>query len=187
MNRDLVAAAAIGESLARLAVARAGLLDDVTAEVYIDRLLQRQATPDLVRRACAELADTPRKPKETALPDVGKIIETIESIAHADRLAEAAKKLLPMPQDGDREPTYFCTDCFDEPGAWRLFWCQGAGQARVLDTPPQADRMTLSYCGRRFAHAPHSYAERCACREVNPVIARHREKQASARAARGAR
>lgn len=186
MSGTLIAAAEIGQALAKLAVARGGLLDDITAEVYLERL--SRFDPVLVRRACAELSDVPRKAKETALPDVGKIIETAESLARTDAMNAAMKKLGPMPGETDHQPTYFCTDCFDEPGAWRLRWCQGVGEQRTFQRPDRDAHVPAGFCGRaHVGHAPHVYAERCACRDVNPVIARHRANQAAHVASRGSR
>jgi len=70
-------------------------------------------------------------------------------------------------------PTYHCLLCFDEPHAWRLFWCVGVPAAASRHQPSD---IPVYPCARRQPHATHSYAERCTCRDTNPVIAQYEER-----------
>lgn len=173
----------VGDVLIRLAVARGGLLDDVMSEVYLDKL--DRFDPGLVRRACDEWSEVPRDKFEPVLPPVPDLIRTIERLAHEDAEASASRKLLPMPGGRDRdEPTFFCLDCHDEPNAWRVFWCQGDQSIAVAEVPPGAKGVAIARCGRTHLHAPHSFADKCGCQHVNPVIAAHRRKFAESRTRR---
>ena len=87
------------------------------------------------------------------------------------------------------EPTFHCLECFDEPHGWRLHWCRGAGTSRVAveDKGSRFMGMATRECGRMKRHPPHSFTDPCACRDTNPVIARHRERLASYQAQAAAR
>lgn len=61
-----------------------------------------------------------------------------------------------------RDWKHDCDNCADT--GWAMRWCA----ARL---PHQS----ISICGRRFEHAEHFYAERCACLEWNPTIRRRKE------------
>jgi hypothetical protein len=162
----------IGEAVARLAVARGGLIDDTTSEVYLDCLADLD--PDAVGRACEDLAIEPRGAYEAVLPPVATIRARVEALAQRAALEAAAKRVLPMPQTEDDEPRYFCLACRDEPHGWRIFWCPGSGALRTMARPDRAQGSMVE-CGRPV-HAPHSYAHRCECADTNPVIAKARER-----------
>lgn len=71
---------------------------------------------------------------------------------------------------GSNDPRtwHSCQRCND--GGQELFRCDGGtGNRGSRDA-----HLRLAPCGRRFPHAPHSYADRCACVETNPVIAARR-------------
>lgn len=174
LHGDMVTA----EALAKLAIARGGLLDEYSAEVYLDRL--DRFDPALVARACAELSDTPRAEFETTLPEVGRIIERVEALARKDADEAARLRLLPsrVVRDAD-EPTFHCLACFDEPAAWRSFWCPG--EPRELAKPERASRFSSVDCGRPKKHIGHFYVARCECSDTNPVIRGHRDRQAQFR------
>lgn len=157
------------ESLSRLAIARTAELDDVTLTVYLDAL--EDIDPPMLRRACLDLAKQPRKDFEAALPSVGMIRERCSELVRLDQVADAATRLLPMPQSDETGPRYACLDCHDT--SWRMFGCSGSGPVRGI--PPNAPDISAYPCGRIKAHSPHTYAERCACWETNPVIARDRQ------------
>lgn len=161
----------IGDALVRLAAARGGLLDDVTSEVYLERLSRLDAL--LVKRACEHWSDIPREDFQPVLPPVGLLIETAERFARDDQAQIAAAKLLPAPVREDDEKPYFCLECRDEPYGWRAYWCRGKGKSAVIDQP---DRSGVLPCARRDSHSPHSYVERCSCFDVNPNSAAHRRR-----------
>jgi hypothetical protein len=156
--------AEIGEALTRLCVARGGAIDDTASEVYLDRLAR--FSPGLVRRACERWMDVPRREFETALPDVGKLIQTIEHIAEEDAAELRRAKYLPAPRDEDG-PRYVCLACHD--GYWVIsMWCPGRG----TDAKRHArhEGLVTRDCGRRKHHQPHTWTEKCACVETNPVV-----------------
>lgn len=174
----------IGEALTRLAVARGGTLDDITAEVYLDRLQRFDAA--LVRRACAHWSDIARSEFEPTLPAVGQIIGTIEALVRSDADAASLARLLPKPKSEDDEPRYFCRDCRDEPGAWRVFWCPGGGQYRATEPHERHADLPRTTCSMK-THMPHTFAERCGCRDVNPVIDEHRRRSIAFHSRKAAR
>ncbi len=90
INRDM----RIGEALTRLAVARGGRLDDITAEVYAEEL-ESSELPH-IEEACRRLRRAARREFETLLPDVGTILDMIATVAREQRQAEAKARLLPM-------------------------------------------------------------------------------------------
>lgn len=164
--------AIVAEALARLAIARSGVLDDTTGEVYMDALAD--LAPEFIQRACFILAGQPREAFETLLPSVGTIRTLVSKLAKETALAEHRAKLLPLPKSSDDEPTFFCLTCRDESSGWRPIWCQGGGEPKdTLSPAPKG--VTTSYCGRKLKHGPHHYVERCSCYETNPVIAKRRE------------
>lgn len=165
----------IGEALTRLAVARGGLLDDTTSEVYLDCL--GDLDPMAVGLACEDLALEPRREFDPVLPPVGEIRIRAEAIARREQAEAAARKLLPMPRPDESAPRYVCPVCRDEASGWRLFWCPGRGGLRTFDRPERDAELPMSECGRSATHVPHTYADRCACVETNPVIAAHRQRQ----------
>lgn len=159
----------VGEAISRLAIARgATMTDERIGDVYLDALADLD--PNLVRRACADLAKLPRAEFEPMMPSVGAIRVVCGDLAQTDA-AEAAKRLLgPAPNRDRDEPTYYCPNCHDEPNGWRLYECRGSGPlAATLDRP-------YSPCGRAKTHGPHSFAERCACLPHNPVIREAKER-----------
>jgi len=154
-------------ALANLAIARGGTLDDPTGLVYLRQL--EDLSPDFVERACLRLANEPRGAYETTMPAVGTIRAAVGVLEREARAAEQALKLLPLPARESDEPTYFCTLCFDEPSAWRVFWCAGSPITAHLSA--DAKRLPIYHCGRTKTHYAHSYTERCECLPTNPVIA----------------
>ncbi len=173
-----------GNALANLAIARGGLLDDAITPVYLRQL--EDLDPLLITRACVQLANQPRADYETTLPSVGTIRALVETLAREDQAKEAAKHLLPLPDPDSDQPTFFCLDCHDESSAWREMFCTGASTGKQLDARPLNFKTPVYYCGRKFAHGPHGYVERCPCYETNPVIARRREQSQRYGKAKGA-
>jgi hypothetical protein len=169
----------MAEALSRLAIARGGLLDQFSADVYLERLERFDSR--FVAAACAELSDEPRLEFETTLPEVGRIIERIKALALVEERAEKARKLLPLPKSEDDEPRYFCVDCRDETYNWRPFWCPGTGQSRNMVRPEHV-MASLVDCGRLKEHRPHDYVAKCQCQHVNPVAAQARDRMNQARA-----
>lgn len=125
-------------ALANLAIARGGILDEVTFAVYSDALADLE--PSLVERACRQFALEPRADYESVIPSVGLIRERVTRIALAP--PKALRQLPPAPG----EPTYRCATCHDDPNGW-------------IDNIacPEVS------CGRHKAHAPHFFAVRCPC------------------------
>lgn len=167
-------------ALRDLAIARGGEMDGDQYAVYLRALADQ--TPALVERACAEIGIEPRGAFESVVPPVGQIRARVAELARRDRETDASRRLLPMPADArpDREPTFFCLDCLDEPSGWRLWWCPGRGVRRTFERR-EDDVTPMAECARGAEHAPHAYAARCACVDTNPVIARHRQRLAEAR------
>lgn len=162
------------EALSRLAIARGGVLDEITLSVYLDTLDDQ--SPQLVARACATLAKTPREEFGPVVPAVGTIRELVGKIAREDSEREAAKRLLPAPKRDSDEPVFFCLNCHDEPNGWSITWCPGVGDVRELSPTDRALSTRICPCGQGQRHRAHTYAERCPCLETNPIIARHRER-----------
>jgi hypothetical protein len=174
LNASLTA----GEALVRLAVARGAghLMDDTVSQVYLDAL--EDVDIDALRKSCRELGIEARGQYETALPSVGVIRERAEEIVRREA-HDAQKRLLGALPKEAKDPTFFCLACFDEPNAWRIYYCFGDGQSRTGEVPAHITSrgMALAACGRHGDnHIPHAYAEKCACSDVNPVIAQHRER-----------
>lgn len=171
--------ARIGDAVLRLAVARgAGVLDDVTNDVYVRGLLDCRA--DLVERACEALGLTQRADYEPVMPPLPDIRAKVRELARQDTEATQRAKLLQLPARHDDEPRFFCTSCYDEPAGWQVVWCPGDGAMRQSTPAARALSTRIAPCGRRPPsgqdHAPHTYVERCPCVETNPVIAKHRER-----------
>lgn len=167
------AALTVGDALVRLAAARGGLLDDVTSEVYLERL--SRFDPHLVKRACEHWSDVPRQEYQPVLPPVGTLIETAERFAREDAAKESAARLLPAPVAEPDEKPYFCLECRDEPHGWRSFWCRGVG-AFASGGGPDGTPIASRTCARRASHGPHVYVERCGCYDVNPNSAADRRR-----------
>lgn len=165
----------IGDALVRLSAARGGLLDDVTSEVYLERL--SRFDPLLVKRACEHWSDVPRQEFQPVLPPVGSLIDTVERFARDDAAKDAAAKLLPAPVAEPDEKPYFCLECHDEPYGWRSLWCRGVG-LQASTGNPKDHTLSIRPCARRNSHYPHTYVERCACFDVNPNSAEHRRRMA---------
>ena len=165
------------EALARLAIARASLLDDTASEVYLEALADLE--PMLVKRACSELAREDRVEYGTAMPSVGTIRSRCEAMARRDEAERKATLLLPMPKSDEDSPRVFCRDCADEPSGFRYCWCQGSGDRWVSAVPRLFSEASVQVqnCGRTGRHDPHSYVTRCHCFEVNPVRAEQRRRR----------
>lgn len=170
---DLRGLAVIVESLTRLAAGRGGSIDDVQMDVYAQDLAR--FAPDVVQRACERWRTVPRKDYEPALPDVGRLIQTIQRIAQDDADAEQARHYLPEPVRHEDEPTFVCRECCD--GYWREFYCQGAGQLRSTIRHARHEGIPHAGCGRRQLHGPHRFVERCHCVDTNPVVQRQLQRQ----------
>lgn len=177
----------IVEALSRLAIARAKQVDEVELEVYADAL--GDLDPALVQQACLELGRLPRREYDTPFPSVGTIRERADTIRSAAAQAAADARLLPAPKGDEDAPRFFCLACFDEPAAWRVFWCRGSGLARAeaAQKPDHLARVDVQPCGRGRTHGPHTYTNRCTCRDTNPVIAEHRRRQRQSQQTRKAR
>jgi hypothetical protein len=164
----------VGQAVTRLAVARGGLIDDTTSEVYLDLL--GDLDPAAVCHACAELATEPRGAYEPVLPAVAVIRARAETMSRRAAAEAQARRVLPLPKTDAEGPRYFCLDCRDEPSAWRVCWCPGKGALRTMDRPERSEGSIVE-CARAGVHAPHAYVERCQCAGVNPVVARYHERR----------
>jgi hypothetical protein len=179
------------EALKFLALARQADPDQATAATYL--LALRDLDAELLQQACYELANEPRPDYGSALPDVGTIRARVSSVARQRRESERQAKVLQLPAShtADDEPRFFCTSCYDEPSGWQIVWCTGEGEQRQSDPSARALSTRIAPCGRRSkagrVHAPHTYAEKCPCVETNPVIAKHRQRQAEYAARKAAR
>lgn len=175
MTPQAQAAVVAAEALSRLAIARATTLDDITLSVYLDALAD--VSPNVLAEACAELARLPRRDYDSALPSVGTIRERCSAVLEVRAANERVANLLSMPDTENPDvPTFFCTECLDT--SWRLFDCAGKGDKSSLSTLP---RYTRYPCGRPKSHPRHTFAERCACVPMNPVIAAWRERDRAAK------
>lgn len=173
------ATARIQTALTFLSAAKQADPDPETAAVYLTALSDLDLSA--LERACRQLALEPRRAFEPALPTVGKIREVAQTILEADRALDAAAKLLPAPITDEEGQRYACLDCLDT--SWQIFDCAGKGKQASLEHIPQFIRHP---CARPKAHPRHTYAERCACFERNPVIA-ERRRQVESRQQRGNR
>ncbi len=173
---------AIAEAVLRLSIARgAGVVDDITGDVYVRGLLDLRA--DLVTSACDELGLEPRGEFKPAMPSLADIRGRVEALARDESAREASAKLLPAPVSEADEKPYFCLECRDEPFAWRSFWCRGIGQ-HASTTGPKDANLSSMLCARRGPHVSHTYVEKCGCASVNPVSAEHRRRMNEAKAKR---
>lgn len=73
------------------------------------------------------------------------------------------------------EHSYHCEVCSDL--GWSSHWCGGDNHRM-----PWLD---LYRCERQWAHAEHDWTRKCRCYEINPVLVRKRERQASYAGGRG--
>ena len=177
----MTGAVVVARALAGLALARqASEFDDQAQRVY-QRVLE-PVDPELVRRACLELARLPVQDYKSRMPEVGLIAETAAALARADQATARARALAPMPVADEDGPRFFCLECRDEGAGWRPFWCPGVGPGALTDRPARLEGVRL-VCGRVEAHAAHGYVDRCACWATNPVIARRRSRTAARGAA----
>ncbi len=85
------------------------------------------------------------------------------------------------------EPTFHCLNCFDEPAAWRFWWCQGKGKQRDLVPTERVSSFPICDCGRWKPHGPHTYMARCECSDTNPIIGEHRRRLEEFRASKHVR
>lgn len=79
-----------------------------------------------------------------------------------------------MHDNADPRTWVHCPTCADT--SWVSFRCQGSAKDRGLRDP----HLRLAHCGHRFQHAAHTYCERCVCFDTNPILARARQRKASA-------
>jgi hypothetical protein len=164
VRTDLRSAAVVVDALTRLVAGRSGTLDDVQIEVYVEDLARFD--PQLVARACERWRTVPRQEFQSALPEVGKLIQTIEHIAEEDAAEIRRAKYLPAPRDEDG-PRYVCLQCHD--GYWVIsMWCPGRGTEAKRHA--RHEGLVTRDCGRRKPHQPHTWTEKCACVETNPVV-----------------
>lgn len=165
---------AISDALIRLAVARGGSIDDVSAEVYVEGL--KRFDVGFVKLACARLRDMPRREFETVLPALGTIIETVEKVAREEHDRASARKLLPMPKSADdTEPRFFCPTCTDS--GLEILWCPGYGPHRLATKPDRHEGIPAAQCDRLKPHAAHTGAVWCSCEQTNPILAKDRQRQ----------
>ncbi len=169
----------ISDAIARLAIARGSMVDDLTSDVYLDALAD--VSPELVRAACLELSKLPRADYETALPSVGTIREYCDRVAKRLESEAAAKRLLPVPKGDQDGPRVFCPHCQDEPSGWYLVWCHGSGQGFKSTPHERHADLEPCVCARRPSHPAHSWAVKCSCVDVNPIIAKSRARMAAVR------
>lgn len=163
-----------------MAIARGvGDIDGGVGVVYLQAVLD--VDPAVLEAACKAIGSEPRGQHDPALPSVGDILERCREVARQDADRAARARVLPAHRPDDREPTFHCLLCYDEPNAWRLFWCPGKGHERTHDKPSRATGTSTYPCSRHKEHGGHTYAERCECSDTNPVIFAHRERMAAAR------
>lgn len=149
-------------ALQALAIARSSEADEAVLAVYLHELADLDR--GLVMLACERLAKLPRKEYQAALPDVGTI-RAEATLVQVERHREAARRrLAPIPEEEDQRRYLHCHDCSDS--GWRLFRCTG----RTADRGQHDQDLTMIPCSRRQVHVPHTYAERCQCYDVNPMI-----------------
>lgn len=172
---SLESLAVIGEALARCAIARGGSADDVTVDVYLERL--KAFSPDVVREACDHWADVPRGDRDPALPPAADLIATIREIERTREQAERARFMLPAPSRDEDGPRYACLECFD--AFWiTARWCPGVGNLRASGKADRHAALETRVCHRTHPHPAHTFTRKCGCVDTNPVIARHREARA---------
>ncbi len=160
--------ARVRQAIAALAVARRVDFDEPEMQVYLHGVADLAAMS--VQRACERLSRLQRQPFEPAMPTVGMIRDTALDIEAADRADARRAQLAPTPADADPATWVFCVGCRD--GGWKPLRCPG--NAGAADSGRDAD-LPRGFCGRSLSHGAHSFAERCSCVEINPVIARRRE------------
>lgn len=130
----------IAEAVLRMAIARgAGVLDDITGDVYVKGLLR--VDPVLVERACEELGRTPVAEFAPRLPALPDVLQKCDEILRRDARA-SARDYLALPPAGD-ERTYACFQCQDDPHGWLWLRC------------PETK------CERTQPHPRHAYVVRC--------------------------
>lgn len=123
----------VRRALEGLALALNHSLTPEQGRVYAFTL--RDISPSDLQAACMHLAGT-----ATFWPKPVEIREASRRIARDRALVAAA---LPT---ADREPTYRCLTCLDDPAGW-------IQMRRCPDTP----------CERRQPHPPHTFTARCRC------------------------
>jgi len=157
-------------ALQALAIARSSEADEAVLAVYLHELADLDR--GLVMLACERLAKLPRREYQAALPDVGTIREEVVRIGREKDREARMRRLAPVSPGADFRTYVHCRECHD--GGWQMARCTGGTGERGLRDPD----LRLVPCGRRAAHTAHSYAERCPCVDINPVIARRRERAA---------
>jgi hypothetical protein len=155
-----------------LSVARQAEADPAMALVYLKGT--EDLDPGVLERVCEALGKEPRQDYKSAMPELGTIRSRCEALARADAESAAAQRLLPVPAehaDDDRRTWYFCLDCRDELSGWREMFCHGAGEQKNDLARPFSMKTAAYYCGRKHAHQPHAYVEKCNCYGKNPAVA----------------
>jgi hypothetical protein len=82
----------IATNLTYMAISRRGQLDQVDLKLYCDRL---QSLPVPIEEICAalkDIAETPRGEGETAIPDVGTILDAVREAGRFRVVVEARRK-----------------------------------------------------------------------------------------------
>ena len=152
MSHALVQATlAVGEALAKLALARGAALEREAAQVYLEDLAD--LPPGLVVDACQALRREAKAEYEPAMPTVGTIRARVETVKRERE--NRVRALPPAPN----ERTYRCQDCEDEPSGWRYWQCPG----RDVEGPQRVSEKAVKNCGKFAAHPPHAYVTRCVC------------------------
>lgn len=167
----------VTKTLQNLAIARQAELLDGAIRVYLHIL--GGLAPRHISLACEQLASEPRAAYSTLMPPAGDIRALAEQVGLAEAETERLKRLMPLPVADVDGVRFFCLECYDESAGWRTHWCPGEGPQRVqADAKPDRHaRLPISRCGHTRSHAAHTFSDRCACYDVNPVIAAHRARQ----------
>lgn len=165
--RDVV----VAEALTRCAIARGGVIDDVTLSVYMDELEDLDA--GMISRVCRVLGKLERREFEAVMPSVGAIRAQCKELQAQDRMEAQRQRLLPAPSDDDPRTWRHCNACDDT--GWEEMWCVGDSS---IPQPDYRLHLTARDCGRVRGHTSHTYVRRCDCINRNPVIARRRELEA---------
>lgn len=150
-------------ALQALAIARSTEATEAVLAVYLHLL--RDLDAHHVSRACERLAMQPRLEYQAALPEAGLIRAEVANVAREDRQAARMGRIAQHSHRDDDPTTWvYCKECKDT--SYRQFRCDG-GTGETGDRDAELRRVP---CARRRGHYPHTYAERCACYETNPVI-----------------
>lgn len=163
VRRQAERLAIVTKALTELAAARRETLAKVDFDVFARGL--EAFTVGSIVRACKSLEAEAPPAFGARFPELHMLKARIREIEAEDAQRERERQYLPLPDDDG--PRYVCLACRD--GFWVLScWCPGRGSN--LPKHPRHDDLVTRDCGRRKVHAPHTWTERCACVETNPVV-----------------